>query len=105
MKVVFTEDALSDLDAIIDWLVDHYPQVKPDFDRRLRIALARIGHWPESAQHAARRAGVRVMTLSPYPYRVFYRVSETAVEILHVHHAAREPWGREMNALQAKTPP
>jgi hypothetical protein len=35
---------------------------------------------------------VRVVPLGRYPYKIFYRVTKDAVEILHVHHAAREPW-------------
>jgi plasmid stabilization system protein ParE len=31
MKVVYTEDALNDLDAIADWLIVHYPAVARAF--------------------------------------------------------------------------
>jgi plasmid stabilization system protein ParE len=30
-----------------------------------------------------------------YPYKIFYRVRAGTVEILHIHHAAREPWGEQ----------
>jgi plasmid stabilization system protein ParE len=36
MKIVYTEDALNDLDAIADWLIVHYSAVAP--------AIA--GAWP-----------------------------------------------------------
>ena len=29
MKVVYTEEALSDLDAIAGWLIVHYPSIAP----------------------------------------------------------------------------
>ena len=35
------------------------------------------------------RPGVRVVPLIRFPYRVFYRVSPEAVEILHFRHARR----------------
>ncbi len=44
---------------------------------------------------SAHRPGVRVVPLGRYPYKIFYRVSGDAVEILHIHHAAREPWDEE----------
>jgi len=38
------------------------------------------------------RSSVRVVPLVRYPYRIFYRVGGDGdvVEILHVHHAARQ---------------
>ena len=50
MKVVYTEDALGDLDAIADWLIVHYPSVAPVVERRIRSAVANIARWPESSR-------------------------------------------------------
>jgi plasmid stabilization system protein ParE len=41
---------------------------------------------------SAKRPGVRVATLGRYPYKIFYRAQGEVIEILHIHHAAREPW-------------
>jgi toxin ParE1/3/4 len=41
---------------------------------------------------ASHREGVRVAPLGRYPYKIFYRVAGDTVEILHIHHAARQPW-------------
>jgi hypothetical protein len=30
--------------------------------------------------------------LGRYPYKIFYRVIADTIEILHIHHAARQPW-------------
>jgi len=92
MKVVYTEDALRDLGAIADWLILHYPAVALNVERRIRTVVAHIAQWPESSRRAAGRPDVRVAPLGRYPYRIFYRVSGDTVEILHVHHAARQPW-------------
>jgi plasmid stabilization system protein ParE len=92
MKVVYTEDALNDLDAIADWLIAHYPAVAPALERRIRRAVVNIALWPESARRSARHPGIRVTLLGRYPYKIFYRVAGDTLEILHVHHAARQPW-------------
>jgi plasmid stabilization system protein ParE len=92
MKVVYTEDALNDLDAIADWLIVHYPAVAPAVERRIRRAVANIARWPVSAPRSARYPGIRVTLLGRYPYRIFYRVADDTLEILHIHHAARQPW-------------
>jgi plasmid stabilization system protein ParE len=92
MKVVFTEDALGDLDAIADWLIVHYPAAAPTIEQRIRSVVAHIARWPESARMSASRANVRVIPVGRYPYKIFYRISDDTVEILHIHHAARQPW-------------
>jgi toxin ParE1/3/4 len=92
MKVVYTAAALRDIDAIAEWLVNHYPTIAPNVELRIRDVVGRIGRWPESARRSAKRSGVRVVPVGRYPYKIFYRVTDEAVEILHIHHAARRPW-------------
>jgi toxin ParE1/3/4 len=92
MKVVYTAAALEDLDRIGEWLAKHYPAIAPTVELRIREVVGRIGRWPESARRSAKRPGVRVVPIGRYPYKIFYRVTGEAVEILHIHHAARQPW-------------
>jgi toxin ParE1/3/4 len=92
MKVFYTPAALRDLDEIADWLAVNYPTIAPAVERRIRMVIAHIGHWPESARRSAKRPEVRVVPVGRYPYRIFYRAHTDVVEILHIHHAAREPW-------------
>jgi toxin ParE1/3/4 len=95
MKILYTDAALRDLTEIADWLAGHYPAIAPVVERRIREVVARIGRWPESARHSGKRLGVRVVPVGRYPYKIFYRVTADAVEILHIHHAAREPWDEQ----------
>jgi plasmid stabilization system protein ParE len=92
MKVVYTDAARRDLEHIAAWLAVHYPTIASTVEQRIRTVVARIGRWPQSAQRSAKRPGVRVLPVGRYPYKIFYRVADEAVEILHIHHAAREPW-------------
>jgi plasmid stabilization system protein ParE len=92
MKVIYTAAALRDLDEIAEWLAMHYPAIAPAVEKCIRTVVTRIGRWPEGARPSAKRAGVRVVPVGRYPYRVFYRVTADAVEILHIPHAARRPW-------------
>lgn len=93
MKLVYTDEALRDLDEILTFIASKYPAVSAEFERRLAVVLRRVGSWPESAQEIEQRPGVRAVPLIRYPYKVFYRVANEAVEILHIHHAARQdPW-------------
>lgn len=92
MKVIYTAAALRDLEEIADWLAVHYPTILPTVERRIRAVVARIGQWPESAQQSDKRPGVRIVPVARYPYKIFYRITADAVEILHIHHTARRPW-------------
>jgi toxin ParE1/3/4 len=95
MKVVYTAGALRDLDEIGDWLSDHYPTIAPAVERRIHNVIARIAQWPQSVRRSAKYPGVRVVPVGRYPYRIFYKVTADTVEILHIHHSARQPWDEE----------
>ncbi len=92
MKVVYTTAALRDLIEISDWLIAHYPTIAPLVERRIRAAVDQISRWPESARRSAARADVRVALVGRYPYKIFYRLADETIEILHIHHAARRAW-------------
>jgi toxin ParE1/3/4 len=90
MRVVYTVEALADLDGILRYIANHHPAISEAFENRLHAVVARIARWPESAQEVVERPGVRMAPLIRYPYKIFYRISNETVEILHIHHAARE---------------
>jgi toxin ParE1/3/4 len=96
MKVVYTDEALANLDEILAYIDTHHPTIYAAFESRIRTVVARIGSWPQSAEEVAQRPGVRVVPLIRYPYKIFYRVTNDAVEILYIHHSARRaPWESE----------
>jgi toxin ParE1/3/4 len=95
VKVVYADPALADLDEITAWLKEHYPGVGRAVERRLKIVVGHLARWPESMRPSTHRPDVRVAPLGRYPYKIFYRVRADTVEILHIHHAAREPWDEQ----------
>lgn len=95
MKVRWTDEALRDLDEIVDYTLNNYPRVAPALDQRIRAVVSRIARWPNSAMRATNHPDIRVVPIGRYPFKVFYRVTTDAVEILHVHHSARRPWNAE----------
>jgi len=95
VKIVFTDAALRDLDDITLWLSNRYPGLGASVEQRLSAIAAHLERWPESMRRSAHRPGVRIAPLGRYPYKIFYRVTADAVEILHIHHAARQPFDEE----------
>ncbi len=57
---------------------------------RIRAVEQRIMQWPLSALPLAERAGVRVVPLIQYPFKLYYRVTGDLIEVLHVRHARRD---------------
>jgi hypothetical protein len=35
------------------------------------------------------------MPVVRYPYKIFYRVAGDTLEVLHIHHAARQAWDEQ----------
>ena len=95
MKVVYTAVARNDLTDIAGWLAAHYPSIAPAVERRIRLTVSVIGHWPEGARRSRQRPEVRVASVGKYPYRIFYRIAGDTVEILRIHHTARNPWDEQ----------
>ncbi len=93
MKVSFTAQARADRNAIFDFLASRSPSgarnVIASIDQTLRL----IGEHPESGSRT-RRPGTRVVTLSDYPYRIFYRVRADNILVQHIRHTSRRPWTR-----------
>ena len=58
---------------------------------QIKSSIEKLASFP-FAGRATERAGVRVLTVTNYPYRIFYRVyGEGDVVILRLLHAARNP--------------
>jgi plasmid stabilization system protein ParE len=36
--------------------------------------------------------GVRAKLAGRYPYKIYYRLSHDAVELIHIRHTSRRPW-------------
>jgi len=71
MKVIYTDEALRDIDEILTYISSNYPTVSTPFEKRLRTIVTRIGAWPQNAEEVAARPGVRMVPFIRYPYKVF----------------------------------
>jgi toxin ParE1/3/4 len=92
MRLVYSSRALADLEQIANYYADHASQtVAAAIGRQLETVIGRIALNPESAPRVAQRAQVRVATVARYPFRIFYRVNDESIGILHVRHTSRPP--------------
>jgi plasmid stabilization system protein ParE len=90
VKVLFTEAAESDLEAIGDWIAKDNPGRAMTFVRELRRSCVDIGPRPLGYPFVEHRRGEGIRRKVHGNYLIFYRVWLDAVEILRVLHGARD---------------
>ena len=81
MKVVYTDEALRDLDEILTFIGLNYPTGSAPLQKRLHTVEQRIGKWPKSAEEVVQRPGVHVVPLIRYPYKIFGGIAGGSLEI------------------------
>jgi plasmid stabilization system protein ParE len=90
MKVRLDPRAVGDLDEIRAYLVERSPGGAERVRQHIAETLERIGDFPFLGRET-NEPGVRVLSLTRYPYLIFYAVLSDTVAVLHVRHGAREP--------------
>ena len=90
MKVRFTPRAFSDLDVIRSYIGQFNPAAAGQVVSLIEAICKRLGDFPESGQRAD-ELDIRIAFSPRYPYRIYYRLAEGSVVILHIRHAARRP--------------
>jgi plasmid stabilization system protein ParE len=93
MKVVYAPRAIRDLNRIAAYytaVAD--PHIAGAVGARIEHVINRLARNPFSAQRLTERPHVRMALVLRYPYKIFYRISGDAIEILHIRHTARRPW-------------
>ena len=91
MKVVYTDEALCDLSDIGAYVPERYQNISPDVEKLIRAIVTRIERGPERAPEVTDRPNVHVVALVHHLQKMFHRIAEDSVEILHFHHTSREP--------------
>lgn len=82
MKVLFTDPAESELEAIGDWIAKNNPLRAPTFVGELRQACLQIGFRPNAYPLVEHRKSDGLRRRVYGNYLIFYRVTEDAVEII-----------------------
>ena len=93
MRVRFTPEAFSDREQIFEYLKARSASGARNVATGIRDAVAQLKEHPNSG-YQTNDPNVRVIFVTRYPYKIFYRVRD-AVEILHVRHTSRRAWKAE----------
>ena len=94
MTLRYTKRALADLDRILSYTARHSPQGASNLVSRIESVIQSLDAHPRSGRTTSRR-NVRLRVAGDYPYLIFYRVLRDGdVSIVHIRHAARQPFAR-----------
>ena len=88
-EIVWTEPALSDLDAIADHIALDKPAAARALVARVFDHLAQLAEFPMSGSRPRELRDSRYRQIVEPPCRVFYRLAGEQVVILHVMRSER----------------
>jgi len=92
VRLRFTRVALADLDSILSYIAAESPRGAKRVHTRIHAIIDLIAKHPEIGVRTDNPA-IRRMTISPYPYLVFYEPAADQVIIHAIRHGARDPSG------------
>jgi len=88
-EVIWTEPALSDLDAIADYIALDNPRAARDLVQRVFNYIAQLASHPLSGPKLPEFRGWRYRQIVEPPCRVIYRHEKNLVHIVHVVRGER----------------
>jgi toxin ParE1/3/4 len=88
MRVRYTLRARADLEQICEYLEKRAPAAAPAVKSTIERQIGWLAQFPYMAP-ATDEPGVRELTLTRYPYKIYYEVEGDEVRILHIRHARR----------------
>jgi len=86
MEVVWTEQAVSDLAEIEDYITKDKPQAAERVANHLWSTVEHLAEFPQLGGHG-RRPGIRELVIPPHV--ITYRLRSNRLEILSVWHGRR----------------
>jgi plasmid stabilization system protein ParE len=92
VKLRFTLLALSDLDEILAYIAARSPIGAERVKARIKTLTELLVHFPRIGTLTDDPA-IRRLTTSPYPYLIFYEVTDAEVIVHAVRHGSRDPSG------------
>ena len=90
MKVHYTQPASAEVVELLDYLTQQSPSGALRVRSRLQAVERLLAQFPMSGQ-VTRLRWLRRIVVTPYPYTIFYEVTDSEIIIHSVWHSARDP--------------
>jgi addiction module RelE/StbE family toxin len=85
-----TRRAATQIEKALNYIEADSPQGATHVRERIQTLFRLLAQHPHAGQ-ATDLPGVRRLTLSPYPYLIFYRVTDSEVIVQRMRHTSRRP--------------
>jgi len=92
VRLRYTQPALADLQGILEYIAAHSSHGARRVQARIKTLIELLVSHPNIGRRTSDPT-IRRVTVTPYPYLVFYEATETEVIIHAIRHAARNPSG------------
>lgn len=90
MKVVLTDEALADLEAIADYIARDNPSRARSFVAELLAKARGLADMPEAFPLVPRYASLGIRRRVHGNYLIFYRADPARITVIHILHGARD---------------
>ncbi len=102
-QIIWTEPALSDLDAIADYIAIENPEAASALVKRVFEHVVQLEQHPESGSRPQELKRSRYRQIIEPPCRVFYRHDAAKVYVLHVMRSEQKLRKTRLVVPQAKS--
>ena len=90
VKIRFTRPALADLKIINAYIAARSPQGARYTLQRIHAVIERLGDYPLLGKQTE-DITIRRLSAAPYPYLIFYEVTDALIVVHAIRHGARDP--------------
>ncbi|MCL2566870.1 MAG: type II toxin-antitoxin system RelE/ParE family toxin [Alphaproteobacteria bacterium] len=95
MQIIWTKEALADLDYHITWYLTHASiEVSQKFSKKIEESLINIQNNPYGARTSLYFSELREYVLHKYPYIISYYVNDSEIILTSIIHQKREHFNR-----------
>lgn len=91
MRILWTEEALADLEEILAYYyLEASPRTAAAVERRIIGEIESLPPFPERIRESDRIPGARELVVNKLPYVVFLQMRDDAIVVLNVVHTKRK---------------
>jgi toxin ParE1/3/4 len=91
MKVRYTLRGFADREEIFEYLDARNPKAARAVVGLIKQRINELGDQPRKGRRT-NKPGIYTIWITPYRYRVFYRIEHDVVVVLQIRHTSRRPW-------------
>lgn len=91
MKIVWSPEALDDLEAAVGYLATRNPAAATNLATGILATVEELATGPLDGPEHVLRSGERVRGWPHWPFRIYYQRAADVFLVVRVHHQRREP--------------